>query len=407
MSKKVKVMQGLVDKKFVIAVIVFLLFMINEVEAKENYVAKDTIEDEKYENKLNELYDYALSFGKYVGRDNSIVISGIDRIYDKNGVCEYCFNYEKNGVSYGYAVYNLHNKDITLFSIENKHPGLYGKIINSVYDREVKKLKVIFKNSELDYYAVFTQNDEISAVNSNGDIIDINELNEIGYSGISTYKYDDIFDISGKIPDSIVYTHYLKTENYLVNPARYGENYITNYLKEPYACAVTAMLNVCANNRFFDVTSEKSRKKAYEDLWLLSGTKYNNNTGDYVTDKSKMGSSVAMFARQNKGISVNYTRSNNPSLSFFTSAVNKGYSSILGITTSCTNGNHTGIAGHAYSVIGYKIFEPSRSNYSKKIYLRVATGWGTLGDEGYILYNNINVISKYGVVWKYKPKVIQ
>ncbi|MBD5136774.1 MAG: hypothetical protein HDT39_12555 [Lachnospiraceae bacterium] len=227
----------------------------------------------------------------------------------------------------------------------------------------------------------------------------------MGYNPISTLSYDDIFDISGDIPDTIAYTHYLKYDKSLDNPARYGEEYITGTLNEPYACAVTAMLNVCANNRFFDVTTVKGRKKAYEDLWLLSGTKLNKGTGEYVTDKNQIGHSVAMFAKQNKGITVNYSSKNNPSLSFFTSAINNGYSSILGVSTSCTNGGHTGIAGHAYSVIGYKNYAPCKSGDSSKIYLRVASGWGNLGDTQYILYNSINVISKYGTVWKYKPKL--
>lgn len=118
-----------------------------------------------------------------------------------------------------------------------------------------------------------------------------------------------------------------------------------------------------------------------------------------------MGHSVATFAKQKKGLTVNYSSKDNPSLDFFTSAVNSGYSSILGVSTSCTNGGHTGIAGHAYSVIGYKNYAPCNSGGSPKIYLRVASGWGYMGNTEYILYNSINVISKYGVVWKYKSKV--
>ena len=56
------------------------------------------------------------------------------------------------------------------------------------------------------------------------------------------------------------------------------------------------------------------------------------------------------------------------------------------------------------TVIGYKNFAPCNSGGTSKVYLKVATGWGNVGDTEYILYNSINVISKYGIVWEYKPK---
>lgn len=386
-----------------LTLVVVLLFT-NEKGADAEICSEDEI---SYENQgdLQKLNEYALSFGRFIANDESICLADTFKVYDEKGICEYCFEYESDGVQYGYAVYNIENSDITVFSIEKGQIGLYEKIVSGLSNKIFEKTDILLKNADLDYFAIFIQDEEELAVNLRGETVKGEELYKMGYNLISTLSYDDIGNISGEVPDEISETHYLKYDKIIANPARYGGDYITATLKEPYACAVVAMLNVCANNRFFDVTTAKGRKKAYEDLWLLSGTKLNKSTGEYVTDKNQIGHSVARFAKQNKGITVNYSSKNNPSLSFFMSAVNNGYSSILGISTACTNNGHTGIAGHAFSVIGYKNYAPLKSGDSTKIYLRVVSWWGNLGDTEFILYNGINVISKYGIVWKYKPKL--
>ncbi|MDE6253545.1 MAG: hypothetical protein K2M78_13095 [Lachnospiraceae bacterium] len=384
-----------------LSLIIVLLFT-NEKGVYAEIGSEEEVSDES-QSGLQKLNEYALSFGKFIANDESIYVADILKIYDENGICEYCFDYESGGVPYGYAIYNIENSDITVFSIEKGQAGLYEKIISSLSNNIFEKTNILLKNVDLDYFAVLIQDEEEIAVNRRGETVKGEALYKMGYNPISTLSYDDIFDISGDLPDTIAYTHYLKYENYLANSAAYGEGYITRSLKEPYACAVTAMLNVCANNKFYNDKNYKIRKKAYEDLWLLSGTKYNKNTGEYGTDKNKIGYSVAQFARQNRGVKINYSTKSNPSVTYFVSAINNGYSSILGISSACTDGGHTGVAGHAYSVIGFKSYAPCNNVGNSKIYLKVATGWGTIGNTEYILYNEINVISKYGTVWKFKP----
>lgn len=397
-------MEIIMKKYYIIKtlLILFLVLISNKEIYANQHINSVQSNQEELDNKMK-INEYVLTFGKFITKNENIDIKNITKIYNKKGLNGYCYDFNYNGKNYGYAVYTFTKNDITTFSIEEDENGLYDKIIRK-FPMEYEKTNVLYEDDNFNFYAIIKKDKKNIAINVNGEIVPDNKTVDIYNSTIVNYSYDDIFNISGDIPDNIAYTHYLKTENYLKMPARYGEQYITNCLKCPYSCAVTAMLNVCANNKFFNVTTESNRKKAYEELFILSGTKYDKNLNEYLTDQTRMGYSVAMFARNNKGVSLNYTRKNNPSVNFFTSAINKGYSSILGITTSCRNGNKVGIAGHAYSVIGYKHFAPCYSNGKSKIYLKVATGWGDLGDTEYILYNNINVISKYGVVWEYKPK---
>lgn len=126
--------------------------------------SEEEVSDES-QSGLQKLNEYALSFGKFIVNDESIYVADILMIYDENGICEYCFDYESGGVPYGYAIYNIENSDITVFSIEKGQAGLYEKIISSLSNNIFEKTNILLKNVDLDYFAVLIQDEEEIAVN--------------------------------------------------------------------------------------------------------------------------------------------------------------------------------------------------------------------------------------------------
>ena len=193
----------------VLLVVLFILMLDGKcIKASVNKQQKVATNTEDKKNDKEELYEYALSFGKFISGEEGIYIINTYEIYDKEGVDGYCFGFEYDDKSYGYAIYDIDKSDITVFSIEEGELGLYDKIVDNV-DYEFEQTNILYKNETLDYFAVVICQEKTMGINVNGEIITEDKLASLCSSGVSTYSYDDIFDISGDIPDNIGYTHYL------------------------------------------------------------------------------------------------------------------------------------------------------------------------------------------------------
>ncbi len=297
--------------------------------------------------------------------DVSYIVKDIIPIYDCNfNICEYVFDVGLDNVDYGYFVYNIEANEVIKFkfdtysgeSFEQKYFGC-----EEITDKIAKKVDEF--TYELNDYQ-----EGVQYVASKHDLMDI---------------FFDNFEL--------VYCSYiLKKEKYIPNRVQFGEDYINKKCNKNYCCAAVAILNVLGQYKCYNTNSDSSVSNAYTDIYNMGGVKKLNE--EYVMDQTKMGQVVADYAKINKNKNIPYQSKKNPDMDFFVDAVDKKYSSILGITSKCGGG----VAGHAVSVTGYLEFTPVTHGNDKR-FLAVASGWGEIGDTEYILYDEIDVYSKYGV----------
>lgn len=205
----------------------------------------------------------------------------------------------------------------------------------------------------------------------------------------SRTEFDDLFVFN---LDDVFEKNNLIKKKSLPNQICFGQTYIENTLKDKYCCAAVAILNVLGQYDRFDVKNDAVVGNYYSCIWSLGGVKKLNVS--YVMNQQKMGWIVRDMSRWYGDKEIQYREEKNPKLSFFKEAIDKKYASILGVTTKDSGT----ITGHAVSVIGYLEFS------NGECYLEVASGWGNKYLKGYILYDEINAISTYGVMFLQKCK---
>ncbi len=159
-----------------------------------------------------------------------------------------------------------------------------------------------------------------------------------------------------------------------------------------YGCAVTAMLN-CAPH-YVGSFNWNNWAAEYNSLWSLSNTVVDHTSGGITygsTPNDKIGSGFAAYCA-NKGSTVRYSNSANPTWDFFKTAADRGDLSIF-----CAGININGSrSGHAMAVEGYSILRPS-SGTGENIYtLFVADGW----DQGrFVNFYYTRYTDTYGVAF--------
>ncbi len=215
----------------------------------------------------------------------------------------------------------------------------------------------------------------------------------VNYVSSNNDNDDDIFDIFiDDFPDPMYYNFTKKCKT-IGRFCRIDEDKIED-IGADYCCGVIAMANVCGGYGFFDKTKNTEIYKAYKKLWSYADVK--KVDGEYAMDQNKIGKAMQKYYKDKTGKTLPYEQKENPTTQFFIDAVDKKYSSILGVYSKREGGK----SGHAVSVEGYFIFEPLNEIVygEKQIFLSVATGWDS--EQKYIWYDKVNLDSTYGVVFK-------
>lgn len=318
------------------------------------------------DNKDNTYKKLITSLVKEFYPDIEPEIESVTPIYFEDNICEYAIDISYNKIGYGYIVLKSDSMDICRFVIDENTEGFCIEHFN----RLPQYGEIVLKIDMLHY-----------------EIVDGDGINYVG-SGSN----DDIFDIFiDEIPDPM-FLNFTMNFKSTGRVCRFGEDKIEE-IGADYCCGVVAMLNVCGGYRPFNTNKLTETYNAYKKLWSYSDVK--KIDGDYVMDQTKMGSALSSYYKDVKGKKIPYQEKNNPSIDFFLDAIDKKYSSILGVISKSGNSK----TGHAVCVEGYYIFEPlNEIVYGKRqVFLSVASGWGT--DVEYIWYDKVNVDSTYGVVF--------
>lgn len=344
---------------FIISIILIIMVSNNNTTIYGSEKLENSNINQKIEKIVLQFYD-----------DLEYEIIDITPIYDEeNSVCEYAIDIGKDNNEYGYLIYDIELNDITKFKID-----IMGKSFwHTKFECDRNSNKLIRKIDEFTYILE--------------DIKDEGSIYMASKTDIDSIFLDDI---------SIEYSTYvIEKERYIPKKVTFGEEYITKVCKNNYCCAAVAILNVLGQLNCYDIASVNSVNWAYSTIYSMGNVKKMGT--DYVMDRNQIGGVTAMFAKWYGNKTIPYSAKKNPKLDYFIDAVDKKYSSILGISTK----SQGGVAGHAVSVIGYLKLKPIVYG-SNKCYLAVASGWGKIGDIEYILYDKINVLSTYGVVFQYK-----
>lgn len=209
---------------------------------------------------------------------------------------------------------------------------------------------------------------------------------------VASGENDDIFDIFIEDFPEPMYCNYTMNCKTIGRICRIDETKIKEVGGE-YCCGVVAMLNVCGGYGLFDKTRATQIYSAYKKLWDYSDVKKVDD--EYAMAQTKMGKALSSYYKDIKGKTIPYKEEENPSVDFFMDAIDKKYSSILGVYSKSKNGK----SGHAVCVEGYFIFEPVNEVVygESQVFLYVATGWES--EARYIWYDKVNLDSTYGVVF--------
>ena len=289
--------------------------------------------------------------------EKEVTIAITKPVMDDDSVYGCYYELENDNQYAGYVIYSYDEDDIIEYSFEEQD----GSMFEGREDEEV-----LYRNDPLDY--------------------------EIDTFSSGSSSYDDVWDVIEDTPsvaNNSGYTYY--RAKYLKKRSMYSEDDMDDWGLDKdmwYGCAPMAMLNVCRECSFFDLNSTADIVAAYTNLYALAGTDSNGNTSESV-----LGWTIASFARIMKNISVDYTYEVNPTTSYFISAVNSNYPSIIGMIG--------GDGGHAVSVNGYIQYKRN-STGGVRTYLCVADGW--YSRTRYICFTMANLEHTSGTVIQYETR---
>lgn len=356
--KKMKKFYEYFKKIFVVTLIVSVV-LLTSLRTYASSSSDNVNEDNVYIKQI-----MALVNGFYPDIEPEIV--NMTPIYFEGNICEIAMDISYDSINYGYVIFDNNSMNISQFVINKNTEGF----CMECFGRDLESDEVVSKIDLLNY-----------------EIIDSEEINYVG-SG----ENDNIFDIFiDDFPDPM-YINYTMSFKSTGRICRIDETRIDE-IGGDFCCGVVAALNVCGGYELFDKTSAAQTYNAYKKLWYYSDPIKQDK--EYVMNQANMGNAVASYYKEIKGKEIPYKEKENPSVDFFIDAIDKKYSSILGVICSSSKGK----TGHAVCVEGYYIFEPINEVVygESQVFLSVATGWES--EVKFIWYDKVNVDSTYGVVF--------
>lgn len=299
--------------------------------------------------------EFVVDFAEMVA-EKDVCISSTRPVVDNETVYGCYYELENDNQYAGYVIYSYDDEDIIEYSFEEADGSMFDGCDDDV----------LYRSNSLDY-----------------------ELETLSANSSSYDSFWDVLEDTPSVANNSNYTYY--RAKYLTKRSMYSEDDMENWGLDVgiwYGCAPMAMLNVCKECNFFTVNSTADIVAAYTNLYAIANTDSKGKTSDSV-----LGSTVATFARVMKNINISYTYQENPSTSYFLSAVNSNYPSIIGMIGS--NG------GHAVSVNGYVQYRRN-STGNVRTYLCVADG--LYSRTRYICFTAANLQYTSGTVIQYQTR---
>lgn len=313
----------------------------------------------------------------------------------------FCIGLKKGNTSYGYIIYNVEKYSVIEYCIQKNQENMYDSICSNqeLENDSIEIEYALYTEDNIEYFILVSKNEGSTFYSNSG-----NEKESI-FNSTSVTKNENWYSIIKKIStykDSASYI-LLKSAS-IPQEVYFSEEYIEKYTKK-YACAVVAMLEVCAQNDYFNYRTSGSHAlaaaqiaPAFNYLWNVSqakvyevkkGISYGSVYDSYIEN------ALCLFASSYAHKTISATCTQNPSYNVFTNAVDKGKSSILSARIYVKEDGKYVSSGHSVSVTGYAYYRSlATNNYC--YFLKIADGWND--SARYIIFDQDNFISSQATV---------
>ncbi len=282
----------------------------------------------------------------------------------------YTAAYYDGDIPYGYVVFDFDLTDyIKEYAIGENIPGIYEQILNktpenavTTYDSELK----IYTGLPMEYNIICNVAGEESAVANTGEVKEIDEftsyaeeIEAVKPSTYGSYTSSNIFLEYSQIPHTFIEANGIGTV------CSYSEDRVEEETGS-FACAVSALLNICNQTGYM---LNNSINDTYRALWD-STESHVDRTEDGIryggTDRTKVGPGMQAYLNRNFKKQISTTLTNSPSFNKIKSTVNAPRQSIFAYGINVVN---HGRSAHEVVVDGYRVTNNGGQ------YLQVANGW--------------------------------
>jgi hypothetical protein len=276
----------------------------------------------------------------------------------------------QEGLDKGYVVYNIENNNVIEYAVEEGTVSIYEKIVSRIpegyyiYDENV-----IFTENNYQYAVKISDGGNVYY------LTDIGELKECyDLSITSNVQWSDVII---EIPDYSGDARYELIESYTLYGAVYWSEPFIEGITNRYACAVVAMLNLCARNGYFQYLNSNGSfnytniRHAFNMLWSLSNTTVYETDGGIEygsTERTMIDDALEAYASDATNRIVEFVQKSSPTWSELKVIVDQGKYSVYSIKLIGEED------GHAVNMTGYAIYRDSITGEYIR-YLRIADGW--------------------------------
>lgn len=314
-----------------------------------------------------------------VAETGDISIEKVVTVYDfegnEMGACMQCV---RQDVDYGYVVCN-ENKEVVAYSIGAEYEFIYDIISENIVDGYyISAQDCLFTDNYMHYYILVNDGTDEYMMSADGDVIRSNGINITGSNILNNWN-EIVVAINGYSGNS----NYTLLESYnTYGGVCFSQSFITQNFGR-YACAVVAMLEVCAQKGYFQYRNSNGSynmtviRQAYDYLWQISDTEvYDTNGGIQFgsTLPDNIGDTLTDFAAYKANRVITVGDISNPAWERIIDIVRQGKTSIFSMWVRMTTDSGVETQGHSVNLIGYARYRNNTTGVTLD-FLRIADGW--------------------------------
>lgn len=369
-----------------------LLIIICFIQSGRVYAASIDDEEQLEESLEKVAIEWSKMYNEELEVDNFIKIYNLD-----NQLISYSIGYKINEIEYGYIIYNLYEKRIVEFSIDENCKDIYQSIIENMNINSEFVLEKLYYLGNNEYCVEVIDNNDDYLVSNYCNVYDSSIIEKEDLTN-TLNGWNDIIKEINTYSNSASYAKVRGAE--LSKQICLSQNYIEQTCKK-YACAVVAMLELCIQNGYISVyipgtNSYNSTKieQAFNYLWKTSETtvyEIRNGIQYGGTKRTSIADTIVKFVKYYNNVSTTCNVKQSPSYNDFASAIDNGKSSILSVEIKLKSEK----TSHAVNVFGYAIYR-SYANNKYMYFLKIADGWND--KPRYIIYDVNNFVSYQAVI---------
>lgn len=332
-----------------------------------------------------------------VAETDDISIEKVVGVYDfegnEIGACMQCVS---DGMDYGYVICDT-DKNIIEYSVGAGYPFLYDVLSDSITEGYVmSQTDCIFTTDKLQYYVEVSDGTEKYLFAGDGSYLETD--------GVAVEESEVLWGWHNIIKDAEDYSldnNYTRLSNYYnYDAVMFSQEFFENNCNR-YACAVVAMLCVCAQEGYFQLRNSNGTYninniiQAFDALWEISGTcvsKIEEGIQYGLTYASEIARTIRSFGLAGTGTIPDVIRIDEPSWSQIVARVGQGMSTIFGCGIRYNDNGTIKNSEHCVNVVGYTTYRENSTGNTLS-FLTIGDGWYDY--PRYFLFDNSKFYSSY------------